>query len=65
MYKELSEFKVKKNAIEAKVKEIGEKSREGKKLWVIKPEVKVSFNQYDRDGEILIYLALLQALYQV
>ncbi|THG98582.1 hypothetical protein EW026_g3635 [Hermanssonia centrifuga] len=43
VYKELSEFKVKKNAIEAKVKEIGEKSREGKKLWVIKPEVKALY----------------------
>ena len=38
IYKELSEFHVKKNAIEAKVREVGEKN---KRIWVVKPEVKV------------------------
>ena len=41
VHKELSGFKVKKNAIEAKVREIGEKAREGRKVWVVKPEIKV------------------------
>ena len=41
VYKELREFKVKKNAIEAKVRELGEKSKEGRKVWVIRPEAKV------------------------
>ncbi|KAF7791279.1 hypothetical protein EIP86_002293 [Pleurotus ostreatoroseus] len=43
VHKELTEFKVKKNSIEAKIKEIGEKSREGKKVWVVKPEVKAVY----------------------
>lgn len=37
IYKELGEFHVKKNAIEAKVKEVGEKSKGGKRVWVVKP----------------------------
>lgn len=41
VHKELTEFKVKKNSIEAKIKEVGEKSKEGKKVWLVKPEVKV------------------------
>ena len=39
VYQELRNHKVKKNAIEAKVREIGEKN---KKIWVVKAEVKVS-----------------------
>lgn len=43
VYKELNAL-VKKNAIEAKVREIGEKSKEAGagKVWVVKPEVRVS-----------------------
>lgn len=33
--------KVKKNAIEAKVREMCEKSQEGRRVWVVKPEIKV------------------------
>ncbi|KAK7693255.1 hypothetical protein QCA50_002822 [Cerrena zonata] len=39
VYQELRNQKVKKNAIEAKVREIGEKN---KKVWVVKADVKVS-----------------------
>lgn len=39
VYQELRSHKVKKNAIEAKVREIGEKN---KKVWVVKADVKVS-----------------------
>jgi len=35
VYQELREHNVKKNAIEAKIREIGEKSKE-KKFWIIK-----------------------------
>lgn len=35
--------KVKKNAIEAKVREVGEKCKE-KKVWIVKPAVPVSFH---------------------
>ena len=42
VYQELRQHKVKKNAIEAKLKEIGEKSKE-KKVWVVKSEYSVSF----------------------
>lgn len=35
VYQELKAHKVKKNAIEAKIKEIGEKDKE-KKFWVLK-----------------------------
>ena len=41
IYLELREHKVKKIAIEAKVKEVGEKCKE-KKVWVIKPALLVS-----------------------
>lgn len=41
VYQELRAHKVKKNAIEAKIKEVGEKCKE-KKVWVIKEEVRVS-----------------------
>ncbi|KAF9466308.1 hypothetical protein BDZ94DRAFT_1319571 [Collybia nuda] len=36
IYRELREYKVKKNAIEAKVREVGEKCKQ-KKFWVVKP----------------------------
>ena len=42
IYQELRVHKVKKNAIEAKVKEVGEKCKE-KKVWVIKQGVQVSY----------------------
>lgn len=38
IHHELRAHKVKKNAIEAKVREVGERCKE-KKVWVIKPEV--------------------------
>ncbi|KAL6309063.1 hypothetical protein BKA93DRAFT_821888 [Sparassis latifolia] len=41
IYNELKEQRVKKNAIEAKVRELAEKCRE-KKVWVVKPDVKAS-----------------------
>jgi chromatin assembly factor 1 subunit A len=41
VYQELKVHKVKKNAIESKVREIGEKCKE-KKVWVVRTEVKVS-----------------------
>lgn len=44
VYKELNAV-IKKNAIEAKIREIGEKSKDaggGGKVWVIKAEVRVS-----------------------
>jgi chromatin assembly factor 1 subunit A len=40
IYQELRPHKVKKNAIEAKIKEVGEKCKE-KKVWIIKPSVTV------------------------
>jgi chromatin assembly factor 1 subunit A len=40
VYAELKEHKVKKNAIEVKVREVGEKCKE-KKVWVVKDEIKV------------------------
>ncbi|CAL1704192.1 unnamed protein product [Somion occarium] len=40
VYQELRSHKVKKNAIEAKVREIGEKN---KKIWVVKPDFKASW----------------------
>lgn len=42
IYQELREHKVKKNAIEAKVREISEKSKD-KKVWVVKQAVQVRF----------------------
>ncbi|KAH9934943.1 chromatin assembly factor 1 subunit A-domain-containing protein [Fomitopsis serialis] len=39
VYQDLREQRVKKNAIEAKVKEVGEKSK-SQKIWIVKPEVK-------------------------
>ncbi|KAI0080560.1 hypothetical protein K474DRAFT_1657705 [Panus rudis PR-1116 ss-1] len=39
VFQELRAHKVKKNAIEAKVREIGEKN---KKVWIVKPEVKAA-----------------------
>ncbi len=41
VHRELQGHKVKKNAIEAKVREVGEKCKE-KKVWVVKPDVRVS-----------------------
>ena len=55
VYKELNDYKVKKNAIEAKVKEISEKSREGKRVWVVRPEVKVCTVQAPRTDELITY----------
>lgn len=40
VHHELQAHKVKKNAIEAKVREVGEKSKE-RKVWVVRPDVKV------------------------
>ncbi|KAI0637175.1 hypothetical protein C8Q77DRAFT_1190004 [Trametes polyzona] len=39
VHRELQAHKVKKNAIEAKVREVGEKSKE-RKVWVVRPDVK-------------------------
>ncbi|KAH9854026.1 hypothetical protein C2E23DRAFT_819256 [Lenzites betulinus] len=39
VYRELQAHRVKKNAIEAKVREVGEKSKE-RKVWIVRPEVK-------------------------
>ena len=41
IHRDLNAHKVKKNAIEAKIKEVGEKCKE-KKVWVLKPNVQVS-----------------------
>jgi chromatin assembly factor 1 subunit A len=41
IHRDLSAHKVKKNAIEAKIKEVSEKCKE-KKVWVIKPKAQVS-----------------------
>jgi hypothetical protein len=41
IHRDLSAHRVKKNAIEAKIKEVGEKCKE-KKVWVLKPNVQVS-----------------------
>jgi chromatin assembly factor 1 subunit A len=40
IYQDLREHKVTKVAIEAKIKEIGEKCKE-KKIWVVKPDLMV------------------------
>ncbi|KAG5647143.1 hypothetical protein DXG03_001098 [Asterophora parasitica] len=40
VHRELREHKVKKNAVEAKVREVGEKCKE-KKFWVVKPGIRV------------------------
>lgn len=45
IYQELREHKVTKVAIEAKIKEVGEKSKD-KKIWVVKPALMVSFIVY-------------------
>lgn len=42
VYQDVREHRVKKNAIEAKVKEVGEKCKT-LKVWVVRPEVKVGF----------------------
>ena len=41
VHRELQAHKVKKNAIEAKVREVGEKCKE-KKVWIVKADVRVS-----------------------
>lgn len=41
IYQDLRIHKVKKNAIEAKVREVGEKSKD-KKIWVVKEAVQIS-----------------------
>ncbi|KAH9842954.1 chromatin assembly factor 1 subunit A-domain-containing protein [Rhodofomes roseus] len=41
VYQDLREQRVKKNAIEAKVKEVGEKSKT-QKIWIVRPEVKAA-----------------------
>ncbi|KAF8655980.1 hypothetical protein AX16_002840 [Volvariella volvacea WC 439] len=41
LYQDLRVHKVKKNAIEAKVREVGERCKE-RKVWVIKPDIKIS-----------------------
>lgn len=55
VYKELNAV-IKKNAIEAKIREIGEKSKDGgnAKVWVVKPEVRVSliFTVYAQTHQI-------------
>jgi chromatin assembly factor 1 subunit A len=43
IYQELRVHDVKKNAIEAKIREIGEKSKE-KKIWIVKENVMVGSN---------------------
>jgi chromatin assembly factor 1 subunit A len=42
IHRDLSSQKVKKNAIEAKIREVGEKCKE-RRFWVIKPNVQVSY----------------------
>ncbi|TBU32249.1 hypothetical protein BD311DRAFT_714705 [Dichomitus squalens] len=42
VHRELQEHKVKKNAIEAKVREVGEKCKE-KKVWVVKADVRAQY----------------------
>lgn len=44
IYQDLRPYKVKKNAIEAKVREMGEKSKD-KKVWVVKQAVQVWFHE--------------------
>lgn len=41
VYQDVREHRVKKNSIEAKIKEVGEKCKT-QKVWVVKPDVKVS-----------------------
>ncbi|PPQ75499.1 hypothetical protein CVT24_013356, partial [Panaeolus cyanescens] len=41
IYQELKEHKIKKNAIEAKIREVSEKCKE-KKVWIVKPALMVS-----------------------
>lgn len=40
IYLDLREFKVKKVAIEAKVREVGEKCKD-KKVWIVKPNIQL------------------------
>ncbi len=43
VFQELRTFKVKKNAIEAKIKEVAEKLKDkDRKVWVVKPDFKVN-----------------------
>ena len=49
VHRELAAHKVKKNAIEAKVREVGEKCKE-KKVWIVKAEVKVNLYSTDTLG---------------
>lgn len=44
IYQELKAHKVKKIAIEAKIREVGEKCKE-KKVWVVKPALEVGLRQ--------------------
>jgi hypothetical protein len=44
IYQELKAHKVKKVAIEAKIREVGEKCKE-KKVWIVKPAFKVGYAQ--------------------
>lgn len=41
VWQDLKPFKVTKGAIDAKIREVGEKCKE-KKIWIVKPEVRVS-----------------------
>ncbi|EGN95488.1 hypothetical protein SERLA73DRAFT_113060 [Serpula lacrymans var. lacrymans S7.3] len=61
VFQELRTHKVKKNAIEAKVKELGEKSKE-KKIWVVKEDVRVS-PPFAHVDNMSMSLTLKQALY--
>ena len=55
IYLELREHKVTKVAIEAKIKEVGEKCRE-KKIWVVKPVSKVCMSVFKRQSSSSVVL---------
>ena len=54
LHQELKEHKIKKNSIEAKIREVAEKCKE-KKVWVIKPDIKSSLCATSPQGDAVAF----------
>lgn len=55
LHQELREHKVKKNSIEAKIREVAEKCKE-RKVWVVKPEAKSNLCSIPSQAEPISFL---------
>ena len=61
VHRELQAHRVKKNAIEAKVREVGEKSKE-RKVWVVRADIKVSiFQWYSEELKLTLLVPQIQS----